>query len=177
MSFLKQKCVFFKIYPTLSLTKIEAALFARCSLLVTFCSLLVTFCWLLSVLVASVTIPEWEEIISHPAFMGICRTISRTCQPYLIYLVDGFFMLSFLVLIKETKTWSEFKISSCCFCVWCKSRELGVRESSRFSPVTPVVESFFSDLLRAVISYLAELHLESCQTYTTEASCENSQRL
>ena len=115
MSFLKQKCVFFKIYPTLSLTKIEAELFARCSLLVIFCSLLVTFCWLLIVLVASVTIPEWEEIISHPAFMGICRTISRTCQPYLIYLVDGFFMFSFLVLIKEMKTWSEFKISSCFF--------------------------------------------------------------
>ena len=36
----------------------------------------------------------------------------------------------------------QSKISSCCFCVWCKSRELGGRENLKFPCVTPVVESF-----------------------------------
>ena len=42
-----------------------------------------------------------------------------------------------------------------CSCCWCKSRELGGRGSSRFSCVTPVVESFFSDLLGYTIGYWA----------------------
>ena len=43
----------------------------------------------------------------------------------LIYLVDEFFIFSLLVLLlKEMRTRGESKISSCCFCVWCKSREL-----------------------------------------------------
>ena len=31
------------------------------------------------------------------------------------------------VLLKEMKTQAQSKISSCCFCVWCKPRELGGR--------------------------------------------------
>ena len=43
----------------------------------------------------------------------------------LIYLVDEFFIFSLLVLLlKEMRARGESKISSCCFCVWCKSREL-----------------------------------------------------
>ena len=49
-------------------------------------------------------------------------------------------------------------------CYWCKSRELGGRSSPRFPCVTPVEESFSSDLLWAIISYWVGLHLESCQT-------------
>ena len=59
---------------------------------------------------------------------------------------------------KEMKTWSQFKISSCCLCVRCKPRELGGRGSSRFS--TPMVESFSADLLPAIKSCWAELHLK-----------------
>ena len=46
------------------------------------------------------------------------------------------------------------------FCCWCKSRELGGRGSPRFPCVTPVVEKFSLDLLRAIISYWAGSHLE-----------------
>ena len=43
---------------------------------------------------------------------------------------------------REMKTWGQSKISSyCVFCLWCKSRELGGRGSSRFPSVTPIVET------------------------------------
>ena len=45
---------------------------------------------------------------------------------------------------------------------WCKSKESGGRVSPRCPCVTPVVESFSSDLLRAIISYWLESHLDSC---------------
>ena len=38
-----------------------------------------------------------------------------------------------------------------CSCSWCKSRKLGGRGSLRFPCVTPVAESFSTDLLRAMI--------------------------
>ena len=74
-------------------------------------------------------------------------------------------------------TRGEPEISSCCFCVWCKSGELGGRGSPRFPCNTQVVESFYSGLLRARITYLVESHLESCQTSTIKLSCENNKRL
>ena len=43
----------------------------------------------------------------------------------------------------EMKTCGQFKISSCCLCVWCKSRELEGRRSRRFS--TLMVEKFSAD--------------------------------
>ena len=47
--------------------------------------------------------------VSHrPAFMGNCPTITRVNR---IYLVDEFFIFSLLVLLKEIRTWGEFKIS------------------------------------------------------------------
>ena len=79
---------------------------------------------------------------------------------------------SFLVLLKEMRTRGQFKISSCCF--WWKSGELWGRGSPRFPCLTPVVESFSSDLLWTIISYWAESHLESCQTSTMELFQENS---
>ena len=45
---------------------------------------------------------------------------------------------------KETRTWANSKISSCCLCVWCNSRELRGSRSPR-SPTT-MVESFFQQL-------------------------------
>ena len=86
-----------------------------------------------------------------PAFMGNSPTISHTCYPFLTMIWDEFFIFSSLVLLKEIRTESESKISSCCFCVLWKIRELGGRGSPRFSCVTLVVESS-SDLLRSIIS-------------------------
>ena len=34
---------------------------------------------------------------------------------------------------KEMRTWSQSKISSCCLCVWCKSKEMWGRGSPRFT--------------------------------------------
>ena len=42
---------------------------------------------------------------------------------------------------KEMRMWDQSKISSYCFCVWCESRELGGRGSSRFPCIVPVVET------------------------------------
>ena len=55
--------------------------------------------------------------------------------------------------------------------------DLGGWVSPRFPYVTQVVESFSSDLLRALVSYSAEPHLESCQTSTREFFWKNNQRL
>ena len=95
----------------------------------------------------------------------------------LIYQVDELFTFEFLVLLKEMKTRGEPEISSCCFCVWCKSRELEGRGSPRFPCNTQVLESFYSDLLRVRMTYLVESHLESCQTSAMELSYENNKRL
>ena len=46
---------------------------------------------------------------------------------------------------KEMRTWGQSKISSCCICVWCKSREIGVCVWGARFP-TPMVESFSPDL-------------------------------
>ena len=79
-------------------------LFARGSLLFAPCSLLFARCYLL---------------FAH------CSLLFVLCS--LLLLAACYF--SFLVLLKEMRTWDEFKTSSCCFCVWCKSRELGGRGS------------------------------------------------
>ena len=47
--------------------------------------------------------------------------------------------------------WGQPKISSCCLCVWCKSKELGGSPSTRFP--TSMVESFSADFVSAVESY------------------------
>ena len=90
----------------------------------------------------------------------------------LTYLVDEFFIFLFLVLLKEVRTRGESKISSFYFCVLCKSRELGGWRSPRFPYVTQVVERFFSHLLRAIISYWAKSHLETCQKHPRWSSSE-----
>ena len=60
------------------------------------------------------------------------------------YLVDEIFI--FVAGVTQgNEDADESKILPCCFHVWCNSRE--------FPCVTPVVESFFSDLLQAIISY------------------------
>ena len=48
--------------------------------------------------------------------------------------------------------------------------------SSRFLCVTPVMESFSSNFLRAIISYRTESYLKSYQTSTVELFHKNSQR-
>ena len=103
-----------------------ALFFARCSLLFACCSLVfVRFLW------------------------AIARLLDTSVT--LIYLVDDFFIFSSLVLLKEMRSRVECKISTCCFCFLCKSREFGGRVSPRFPCVTPVVESS-SDFLRDIIS-------------------------
>ena len=82
----------------------------------------------------------------------------------LIHLVDEF---SF----KEMRMQGQPKTLFCCLCVWCKSKELGGRRSTRFP--TSTVESFSADFLPAIESHWTESHLEFCQTSTTELFCEN----
>ena len=60
------------------------------------------------------------------------------------------------------------------FLFWCKSRELGDRESPRFSCVTLVAGSFSLDFFRVVISYYAEPHWKFCQTSMMELFRQNS---
>ena len=74
------------------------------------------------------------------------------------------------------RTQGQSKISSCYFCVWCKSRELGGSGSPRFPCLTPVMKCLPSDLLHAIFSYWAESHLESCQTFRMVLLCENNRR-
>ena len=57
---------------------------------------------------------------------------------------------------------------------WC--RFLGGRRSPRFPCTTSVMESLFSDLLQAIISYWTVSQLESCQTSTREPFRKSSQR-
>ena len=45
----------------------------------------------------------------------------------------------------------------------------------RFPCVTPVMESFTSDLLQIIISYWTKSHLQSCQIFMMELFCKNSQ--
>ena len=84
--------------------------------------------------IGSAKIPEREGSISPSSFY-------RQLPDYqshdfsLIYPVGEF---SF----KGVKTRGQSKVSSYCLCIWCESRELGSRGSSRFSCVTPVVEAF-----------------------------------
>ena len=121
-----------------------------CSLLVTFCSLLVTFCLLLVtfclLLVTFCSLLVARGASRHPAFVSWATARLLVTRVSLIYLVDEFFVFSLLVLLNERRTRDESKISSCCFCIWCKSREFRDRESPRFPCVTSVVKSFSSDL-------------------------------
>ena len=55
--------------------------------------------------------------------------------------------------LKGMRTRCQTKILSCFFNVWCKSRALQGMVRPECPCVTPVVESFSSDLLRAKISY------------------------
>ena len=90
------------------------------------------------------------------------------------------FVFSFLVLLKKIRMRDRSRISSFCFGfgsgVSQRDYEEGGRVGPRFPFATPVAEGFFSDLLRAVMSYWAELYLKLCQTSTTERFCENSQQ-
>ena len=82
------------------------------------------------------------------------------------------FFFSFLVLIKETRMGDESNISHSCFWRWL--RKLGGRVSARVLCVTPVLESFPSDLLQAITNYWAEVYLEPCRKSTMEFICKNS---
>ena len=121
---------------------------------------------LISAIVTSAKIRELKRSISPTSFLWATARLLVT-RVSLMYLVDKFFIFSLLVLLKEKRQRSYF-------CVCCKLRELGPRGSPRFPCVTPVVVSFFSDLLQTIISYWAESHLECCQTFTMELSSENN---
>ena len=92
-----------------------------CSLLVTFCSLIVTFCSLLvtfcSLLVTFWSIVCYDSVIKiekehNRKYLNYFALASDKIPERLIYLVDKFFIFSFLVLLKETRMWGESKISS-----------------------------------------------------------------
>ena len=59
---------------------------------------------------------------------------------------------------REMRMCGQYKISFCCICDWCESREMGGRGSVRLP--TPMVESFSADLLPAIKSYWAESPFE-----------------
>ena len=80
----------------------------------------------------------------------------------------------FLVLL-ERITQGESRFHHFVFGV--KSKELGVRVSPRLPCLTPVVESFSSDLLQAITSYWGEIYLEPCRISTMQLFCKNSQQL
>ena len=82
--------------------------------------------------IASTKIPERE------GSMSTARLIVPHVSSF-IYSVDE---LSFKGVTTWGKPVQDFILL---FCVWCKSRELGDRGSSRFSFVTPVMETFSSD--------------------------------
>ena len=115
-----------------------------CQLLVTLYSLLVTFC---SLLVSAFFLLQLKSRSARGAsFYGQLpdyqsRVLALSTQQM------SSLCVSFQVLLKEMRTRGESNISSCYFCDQCKPRELGGRRSPRFPCVTPVVESFFSDVL------------------------------
>ena len=78
--------------------------------------------------------------------------------------------MDFLLKINEDLTnfaiWSASYASAKTLGVWCKSKELGGRGSTRFP--TPMAESFSADFLQAIESYWTESHLQFCQSSTTE---------
>ena len=120
------------------------------------------FCQIVELFIASAKIPNRKGNISPYSFYG--QLLDYQSHIFsLIYPVDEF---SF----KEMRTWGQ--ISSGCLYVWCKSRELGGRESSKFP--TPMVESFSTDLLPALECHWTESHLKSCQTSTMELLCEST---
>ena len=127
-----------------------AQLFARCSLLFACCLLLLI------------------QLLWAIAWLLVTRVT-------LIYLVDEFFIFSFLVLLKEMRTRGGSKISFCCLYVSCKSRKLRGRGSPRFPCVTSVVESAW-DILRAVI-LLGRVAYKTLSNVHDEVLLWNNQRL
>ena len=108
---------------------------------------------------ASAKTLECEGTSHYPLIWATIRTFFSLIHP-----VDEF---SF----KEMRMWGQPKTSSCCLCVWCRSKELGGRGSTRF-PLS-MVESFSVDFFPAIESYWTESQLEFCQTSTKEPLCEN----
>ena len=82
----------------------------------------------------------WGEHLSIQLLWATSQLLV-TCVS-LIYLVDEFFIFLFLMLLKEMKTHGESKISSSCFCVWCKSKELGGWGSPGLPCLNQVGKSF-----------------------------------
>ena len=85
------------------------------------------------------------------------------------------------VLLKETRARGQSKNSSYCFCVLCKSKELGGRVGGGGggSKIPLCNPSGGKLLLRHSSSHnklFAESHLESCETSTMELFCKTSQR-
>ena len=83
--------------------------------------------------IALAKIQERKGSISPTSFYGQLPNYQSHVFS-LIYPVGEFFFT-------DVKTWSQSKISSYWF-VWCESRELGSKGSSRFTCITPVVETF-----------------------------------
>ena len=70
--------------------------------------------------------------------------------------------------LKEIRMWSQSKISSCCICDWCESREMEGRGSPRLP--TPLVENFSADLITAKV--IGQSRLLNC-VYCLESRIQN----
>ena len=107
-------------------------LVVRCSLVFARCSLLFA---------CSLYDRKW------PNKRAYCFTLNPQARRFYIFVLC-------VTQWKDGAEWVQYFIF--CFCVWCKSRQLGGRVSPRFPCVTPAVESFSSNLLWAIISFWAE---------------------
>ena len=99
-------------------------------------------------------------------------TISHTCSPYLLSRWAFYIFFSGVTQSNEDAGWvQDFTLLFLCLVQIKRIRRQG---KSRILSCIPSGGSFSSDLLRAVISYWAESHLESFQTPAMEHSWENN---
>ena len=99
-------------------------------------------------------------------------TISHTCSPYLLSRWAFYIFFSGVTQSNEDAGWvQDFTLLFLCLVQIKRIRRQG---ESRILSCIPSGGSFSSDLLRAVISYWAESHLESFQTPAMEYSWENN---
>ena len=98
--------------------------------------------------IASAKIPERGGSILPFSFYGQLPDY----QSYVFSLIYSVGEFSF----KGVKTWAQSKVFILLFCVWCVSRELGSRGSSRFSCVTPVVEAFSERVVFRIPSNISD---------------------
>ena len=106
-----------------------------------------------------------RRTFSHHLLWTTARLLVTSVS--LTFLVEEFFIFLFLVLLKEIRTRGGSQISSCCFCVWCKSKELGGRQGmsniplcnpSDGKPLLRLSSSYNRLLVRDAFRILSNIH-------------------